>query len=177
MHRIRRLRIIAVGLIFSFMMFYSPYFVKATSIGKGNLTGFIYEEDGTTPVESAVVKMRNIYTGSVYESQKSSDLGLFKLESVDEGLYIGGITTKEGNYNIENLIGIRAQETARVSFALKSNATAEAKEQGTESKKKGLAGFFLSPAGVAVIVAASVAIVYTIVKLTEEEPEASPFKK
>jgi hypothetical protein len=177
MRRMRRFKFIAGGLILFWILFCFPFILEAQLVGKGNLIGFVYEDDGATPVEGAVVKMRNISTGSVYESGKSSKIGLFKFEEVDEGLYLVGVSTEEGAFNLENLIGIKADEMAKVSVALKSNQSHKSQQRESETKKKGLAGFFLSPAGIAVIVASSVAVVYSVVKLTEEEPEASPFKK
>lgn len=179
MIKVRGIKFIAVGLIFTFTLFYSPCLLMSRTVGKGNLIGFVYEKDGTTPVKGAVLKMRNILTGSSYESDRSDEQGLFSVKGIDEGLYIAGISTENGDFNIENLIGVKADETAKISLALKAGRAEgdQAGEKESASRKKGLAGFFLSPAGVAVIVAASVAIIYTIVKLTEEEPEASPFKK
>lgn len=43
-------------------------------------------------------------------------------------------------------------------------------------KRRGLASFFLAPSGVATVVAASTAVAYGIVKLTESENEKSAFK-
>jgi hypothetical protein len=40
-----------------------------------------------------------------------------------------------------------------------------------------IAKFFSSPIGIAIIIAASAAVVYGVVTLTAEEVEASPFKK
>ena len=177
MLKISRSKIIAVSLIFSFILFYSPHLLLSQSVGKGNLVGFIYGEDGTTPEEGAVVKARNISPGSDYESKKSDKQGLFMLEGIDEGLYVVGISSKEGDFNLQNLIGIKADETAKVSLALKpqkAEAAKEGKKRGV--LKKSLLTFFRSPVGIATIVAASAAIMYVIVKLVEAEPEASPFR-
>lgn len=162
-------------LIFSLIVFYSPHYLKSQPIRKGNLIGFVYEKDGTTPVQGAVVKLKNISTGTVYESSQSDELGMLKSEGINEGLYIVGIITKNGNFNGVNLIGIKAAETAKVSFALKPEGQEE--EKAPKSKPRGLAKFFLSPVGIAIIVAASSAIIYGVVKLSEKEPEASPFRR
>jgi len=162
-------------LIASIITFYSPHYSEAQKVGKGNLIGFVFEKDGTTPVEGAVVKLKNVSTGIVYESSQSDRLGILKKEGIEEGLYIVGISTKEGNFNVANLIGIKAAETAKVSFALKSEGQGE--EKTPKPKPGGLAKFFLSPVGIAVIIAASSAIIYGVVKLSEKEPEASPFRR
>jgi len=172
MFKIIRSKIIVFLLISSIIIFYFPHDLKAQKVGKGNLIGFVYEKDGTSPVEGAVVKLKNVSTANVYESSKSDKLGILKIEGIEEGLYIAGISTKEGNFNVVNLIGIKVAETAKISFALKS----EGEENTPKKRPRGLAKFFLSPAGIAIVVAASIAIIYGVVKLSEKEPEASPFK-
>ena len=180
MFRIARSKIMAFGLILCFLLFYSPWLLVSETIGKGNVIGFVFDNDGTSPVKGAVVKMRNVTTGSVCQSPETNEHGIFTIEGIDEGLYIIGISAKEGDFNVGNFIGIKADDTAKVSFALKAKK-AETAEEGKAKKEKkkrgGIAGFFLSPAGVATIVASSAAIVYTLVKLLEAEPEASPFRK
>lgn len=167
-----RSKYVAIGLVFSIFLFFSPHLFSGSANAQGKLIGSIFQDDGTTPVEGAVLKIRNVSTGSYYESSSSDENGYFTVARVDEGLYIAGITTENKDFNIENLIGIKANETAEISIALDP-----AQEEKEKKKKKGLLGFFLSPVGIAVIVASTVAIVYTIVKLTEEEEEASPFRK
>jgi hypothetical protein len=162
-------------LIASIIIFYSPHYLEAQNVDKGNLIGFVFEKDGTTPVEGAIVTLRNISTGTVYESSKSDKLGILKTEGVEEGLYIAGISTKKGNFNVDNPIGIEAAETTKVSFALKTEGGEQ--EKTPKPKPRGLAKFFLSSAGVAIIIAASSAIIYGIIKLSEKEPEASPFRR
>jgi len=200
-------KLIATCLIFSFILFYSPYLLVGQSNKIGSLTGYIYAEDGTTPVEGAVVKVRNISSGSVYESNISNKLGLFQLGNIEEGLYTVGITTKNGGFNVKNIIGVKANEMAKVSFALRPLYQEEAAVKVTKEcprgewyypdaigecyigyrwnpktlrceceKRKGIGAFLASPIGIAVVIAATAAGIYGIVKLTEEEEEASPFK-
>ncbi len=165
----------AVLLTFSLIILYFPHSLGAQKPGKGSLIGFVFEKDGTKPVEGAVVKLKNVSTGTVYESSKSDKLGVLKTEGIEEGLYIAGISTQAGDFNVVNLIGVKANETAKVSFALTPQ-----EEEGEKSRKKkpgGLAKFFLSPVGIALVIAASSVILYGVVKLSEKEPEASPFRR
>ena len=164
-------------LIFSFLMFYSPHLINGKALGKGNLIGFVYDKDGTTPLEGAIVKLKNVSSSSIYESSKADKLGVFKIEGIDEGLYVVGISSKEGSFNVENFIGIKANETAKVSFALKPQAKGEKANMPKMKKGNYLAKFFTSPFGLAVVGAASVAIVYSTVKLGDVEKECSAFKK
>jgi len=85
---------------------------------KGSLVGYVYQNDGTTPAEGAVIKLRNLATGTVFESAKTTELGYFKIDSMDKGLYVFGATTDQGNFNATDIIGIEANATAKLSVAL-----------------------------------------------------------
>lgn len=157
--------------------------VEVELIGKGNLAGVIYEQDGVTPTVGAIVKIRNLFTGVAYDSGKTDSLGTFKIDGIDEGLYSGGIVTDKGNFNIENFIGIKANEKAKVTFLLRPDVTGEVKKAELkttviekvrlvrETKK-----FFSSATGIAIIAATSAVVTYGIVKLVEKKEEVSPFK-
>ncbi len=168
---------VSVLLIFSFLMFYSPHLMNGKAGGKGNLVGFVYDKDGTTPLEGAIVKLKNVSTSSIYESSKADKLGVFKIEGIDEGLYVVGISSKEGDFNVENFIGIKANETAKVTFALKPQAKDEKANMPKMKEGSFLSKFFTSPLGLAVVGAASVAVVYSTIKLSDAEAECSQFKK
>jgi len=171
-----RSKTVSLLLIFSFILFYSPHLINGEAAGKGNLIGFVYEKDGTTPLEGAIVKLKSVSTRRIYKSSKTDKFGAFKIAGIDEGLYVVGISSKKGDFNLKDLIGIKANETAKVSFALKPQVKVQKEKKAKIRKEKNLASFFKSPVGLAVIVAASVAIVYGAVSLIEAEPEASPFR-
>lgn len=181
-----RLKSVSLILIFSFILFYSPYLLTGQTgqtKGKGDLIGKVYGKDGTTVIEGAIVKIRNVVTGTVYEG-KTDKLGTFKIEGIEEGMCAVGIVTEEGDFNVESLIGIKADETAMITFVLKpylkgAPKKAEVRAKFPEKVKEvsKIAKFFTSPIGIAIIVASSVAVVYGIVKLIEKEEEVSPFKK
>ncbi|MCK4431653.1 MAG: carboxypeptidase regulatory-like domain-containing protein [Candidatus Aminicenantes bacterium] len=182
-----RLKSVSLTLIFSFILFYSPYLLTGQTEqtkGKGNLIGKVYGKDGTTVIEGAIVNIRNVATRTVYKSSKTDMLGTFKIEGIEEGLYSVGIVTKEGNFNVESLVGIKANETAKVTFALKSYSKGEVKKAEVRGKilekakaASKIAKFFSSPIGIAIVVAASVAIVYGVVTPAAAEEEVSPFRK
>ena len=102
---------------------------------KGNIVGYVYGPDNTTPVEGAVVRLKNVDTGSEYESAAADDRGMVVVEGVDKGLYMVGISTAGGDYNIGNLIGVRARRTAKVSFALRKGGQEEGEAVGKGSKR------------------------------------------
>lgn len=113
-------KLASVAVVFACLLFYSPSILKSTEAVKGNLIGFVYEKDGTTPLEGAVVKIKNISTGIIYESIKSDRYGVFKIMGLENGIYICGVATPEGNFNLDGLVGvgIRNSETAKMSISL-----------------------------------------------------------
>lgn len=137
-------------LIFSFMVFYSPNLLESKVKNRGDLIGFIYAADATTPLERGIVEIRNISASTVYKSTKSDKLGLFKIEDIKRGLYIVTISTSEGEFISRNLIGIKTNEIAKVSFAL------EVKESHEKE---------MQPGGAATVIASSDPIMYNSVQL------------
>ncbi len=167
----QRMRLVSVFTVISFILFTCPS-IFSSEEGEGNLIGFIFQEDGTTPVKGAVLKIRNIATAELLESEKSDENGIVKIQGIEQGMYVAGVTSNEGNFNFKNIIGIESNSTEKLSIALKPGGL-----QGEEGGKGGFVKFLGTPLGIAVILAATGGIIYTIVKLTEKEEEASPFKK
>lgn len=189
MFKLTHYKPLVLFIIFSFALFWAPELLRAQEVGRGNIVGYVYGPDNTTPVEGAVVKLRNLSTGSLYESMAADHRGMVAFEGVDEGLYLVGITTARGDFNIENLIGIKPDRTARISFGLRpqeqegtaQNATKRCPKgewyvpeiQGQcdenynwnpetercECKKRGPLAFFLTPLGAGLVVAASAGVV------------------
>lgn len=113
-----------------------PSILRSQEAGKGNLIGFIYAQDGSTPVEGAVVMVKNLTTGTVAESPKSDALGVFKFQGLGAGLYTLGVKSDKGSYNSQDFFGVMADKTSKISIALNvydpaaaSAASAVIKEQ------------------------------------------------
>jgi len=121
-------KLISILIVFIFLFYTAPLFSATQSTAKGNIIGFLYAQDGTTPLEGGVVKFKNLTTGIVLESSKSNSNGIFKVEGIESGIYTYGIVTAEGDFNADNLVGIRIQEneTAKMSIALKPFSKEEA---------------------------------------------------
>ena len=85
---------------------------------KGNLIGFVFGADGSTPVAGAVVVVKNLTTGVVTEAGESDGLGVFKVPGLNVGLYALGVRSAAGSYNSQDFFGIAAQQTAKISIAL-----------------------------------------------------------
>ena len=101
-------------------------FSQDVTQGTGNFLGFIYYQDGVTPIVGAVVKVKDVSTGLISESARSSADGMFTIENLNTGVYSLGVSTPEGDYNLEELIGIKAGETTKVSFSLAPYSAEEA---------------------------------------------------
>jgi len=110
-------------------MFLVQPLTYAGSAGKGNLTGFIYGSDKTTPVQGAVVMLKNIATGAVVESAKSDVSGAFMMAGLDRGMYVFGVTSSRGEFESEAVLGIAANETAKLAVALIPNAEVDPKAE------------------------------------------------
>jgi len=123
----------------------------------------VYEEDGTTPVVGAIVKIRNVTTGKVYESTPTDENGIFRIENVEEGIYVFGVTKKGVEFKVEEAVGIKAGEIAQMVLILKPG-------------KKGIVGFLTSTAGIALIAVTTAAIITGAVVIAGAAEEASPFK-
>ena len=92
--------------------------VRAQVPGKGNLVGFIFGQDGSTPVAGAVVMVKNLTTGAVTEAAGSDELGVFKVPGLSPGLYALGVRSEAGSYNSQDFFGVTAEKTAKISIAL-----------------------------------------------------------
>ncbi len=90
----------------------------APSPGQGSLVGTFFEKDGTTPVPGAVIKLKNISSGSIYEAAPSDKSGTFRLDGLVKGIYTFGIATSSGDFNSNELIGILEGETTKISISL-----------------------------------------------------------
>lgn len=108
---------VLLGLAFLLMISASPS-LDAKERAGGNLIGFIYDQDGTTPVEGAVVKVQNISTGEIYRSIQSDSLGIFRVEGLNQGLYLFGVTSHRGDFNSDAVLGISGNETAKLAISL-----------------------------------------------------------
>jgi len=104
-----------------FLLFSSVGTVEAQDNPIGNVNGFIYEQDGSTPLEGAIIKFRNVSNGKMYESRKSDSKGFFEVKGIERGMYVYGVMTQSGGYNAEGLLGLKVKnnETATMSIALK----------------------------------------------------------
>jgi len=112
-----KVKVVSLGLAAAMLVFSSPLVLKGQVPAKGNLLGFVYGQDGTTPLPGAVVMVKNISSGRVYESSASDGLGIFKVQGLETGLYALGVTSPKGSFNSPDLIGVAANETSKIAGA------------------------------------------------------------
>lgn len=176
---------VTVAVLASFILMLVSFGVpSAQAQANGQLTGFIYGSDLKNPVENAIVELRNIQSGAVFSSTPTSSSGLYKITNIPPGQYVIGVKVANDGYNCEYVISIMAGETGKLSLALRPGKTAEIKQPvyptpaGLAEKIGGRKPFFLTPAGIAVIVVAAGGAGYGIYHLAKgEEEETSPAKK
>ncbi len=127
----------AWGLLLTIILFAAPVYLASQTSAKGNLVGFVYGMDGSTPLAGAVVMVRNVTTGTVFESTKSDTLGVFKLEGLGAGIYALGVSSSQGSFNSQDFVGIAPNETAKISISLNpyDAAAAQAAEAVTRDQR------------------------------------------
>ena len=144
--------------IFAFLALYSQHLLAETP-DTGKLAGFIYKADRTSPFEKAFVQLKNIATGSVYESTISDAFGAFRIDEIERGLYIVSIRSEEGIFKSRNIIGVRETETAKIAFALELS--------GRDRSEN-------SPVGTADVIASSDPVIYDSRVVAAEVPGNPP---
>jgi hypothetical protein len=110
--------VLSWGSVLALTLVLFPSTLRPQEAGKGNLIGFVYAQDGSTPVEGAVVVVKNLTTGAVVESPKSDALGVFKFQALGAGLYALGVKSDKGSFNSQDFFGVMADKTSKISIAL-----------------------------------------------------------
>lgn len=105
-------------LIGAFLLFGSPYLVQALGSETGSITGTIFAKDGTSPYPGAVVTVKDVSNNKVYTSIPTDSRGDFKINGLPKGVYVFGVSTSEGDFNSDSLIGVESGKTAKISIAL-----------------------------------------------------------
>lgn len=131
----------------------------------GALVGFVYAQDLKTPVAGAVVKVRNIANQKEFASGTTDANGMYKIDGVDEGRYILGVTATQGDFNFDYVMLLKGGEMAKLSVALAPGG----QTTGSDAPKK---SFFKSPVGIITLVVVAGALLFVIFS----DGEASPIK-
>lgn len=143
----------------------------------GSMTGFIFGEDKTTPVDGAVVKVRDVRTNQVYQSRPTEANGLYAVQNLPEGRYLVGVSDAKGDFNFDYEVMVKGGETAKLALALMpASGSARDDEDEDVVVKKKKKSFFLTPMGIAVLVAGGALLIYGGIQLFGEE-DKSPAKR
>ncbi len=108
--------------------------LAAADSPRGNVVGFVYESDGTTPIQGAIVKLRNLETGRVTGSDETDRTGSFRVRDLESGFYVYGVVTQKGDFNADTLVGIKLHEaeTAKMSISVNPYSSKTAAAQWAE---------------------------------------------
>ena len=147
--KIFRSKALTIGVVAFLLSLILPFESLAQQVGA--LEGIVYQEDMKTPVENAVVKIKNIQTNKEFQSGPTDKKGAYKIAGIAEGRYVLGVSTKAGDYNFDFEVFVKGGDTARLDIALKKGLIPAVV---ASLEKKPLA-FFTTPIGIAVVVLAS----------------------
>ncbi len=164
-----------LGLVCAFILLFFPVEVfSQDSLATGSLVGYIYKDDFQTPIENAVVYLRNIENKAEYQSTPSDEIGLYTVKDVAEGRYVLGISSDEGNFNLDYSVLIKADEIAKLSIATKPGGDLEGGQEGGNGDGN---GFFKTAAGIALLIGMAGGLAFGLYKLLEKKEEPSPSTK
>jgi hypothetical protein len=182
--RLFRSKFLILGVLASMSILFFPYEALGQA-GTGSLTGFIYGDDMKTPVEGAVVMLRNVLTGAIYQSEPTDKNGMYVIKGITAGSYILGVTTQQGDFNFDRELYIKALELAKLNLSLKSDkkqalavgALGAAGAAGAVAGAAATVGFFATPVGIAVAVVGAVALTAAAVSILSPAATASPARR
>ena len=171
-----RSKVLVMFLAAAFVLLTFPVrdFALGAPKATGALSGHIFNEDMKTPVRNAVVKLRNVVNQLEYESEPTDPEGMYTIPAIEEGRYVMGVMSVQGDYNFHYSILIKPDALAKLSVAMKPGAPPVRIEQGSTGKeKKGIGDFFKSPAGILTLITA---VEVTLFAIALSEGETSPIR-
>ena len=135
-----------------------------------DLRGYVFEKDGTSPVEQATVYVKRLPDGEPLTSIPSDRTGMFEILGLEEGIYELGVKTSLGNFNTRKVLGIRAlaDEYAKMYLALSPFSETEGSGR--------LPAVLPNPVGQVIVLAGNSAIVIGVSEIDDEPREAGPFR-
>lgn len=133
MQRIKQ-KVAFLGGLLGMLLVVSP-FIWSQDVEKGSVLGAVYDKDGTTPIPGAIVKLKNVRSGEVYESTPTDSQGNFLIEQMESGVYVYGVTSSEGDYNCDGMIGVRIDGSgpAKMTLALNRYEDKKGSEENQEA--------------------------------------------
>jgi hypothetical protein len=169
-----RSKVVTAAVIGAFVLLLAPLgaFAKGqvNPQVKGSLIGFVYAENGRTPLQGAVVKIRNMGNQTEYVSEPSDANGMYKISGIEPGWYFMTVATDLGEFNLGNGFYLKGTEVAKMLLSLKTGGSIEAWGSAYSMKKP----FFKTAGGITVLVLGAAGAGFGIYQLTKSEQEVSP---
>lgn len=102
---------------FCLLVFPVSNFAKSSN---GNLMGFVYGEDGKSPLQGAIVLLKGAETNKVYQSDPTGKTGSYRISNIDVGNYVLGLKVNKGTFNVDGYVKVASGKTDTLSLSLAS---------------------------------------------------------
>jgi hypothetical protein len=135
-----------------------------------DLKGYVFEKDGTSPVEQATVYVRRLPDGEPLTSIPTDRTGMFEILDLEEGVYVLAVKTSLGNFNTRKVLGIRMLDDEYAKMYLALFPLSEEEDSGR------LPAVLPNPVGQVIVLAGNSAVVIGISEIDDEPREAGPFR-
>ncbi len=101
----------------SFFLIASSNIAFSNDTAKGRLEGIVYM-DGTAPLSGAIVRVKNIASGTEYQSEASGSDGSFLISNVEKGFYLYEVSTPQGESAPGDYFGVNFNGDMSAKIAL-----------------------------------------------------------
>jgi len=160
-HRISIFRQLPTKMLMLVFVLMLPMVVPAQAQNTGSVTGFVYDGDGKSPIDEAVVILKlakDKKDGKEYKSEPTQETGDYRIEDLPAGIYVAAVRIKSGKvYNTLSVLKIVAGKRLIRSFYL--------------TPERPLAWLWYNPCGLAMILSGTAVVTKLII---DEEEEVSP---
>jgi len=97
-----------LAIILSFALLYVSFQQTAVAQQTGSVVGMVVTGDYSSPIKGAIVKLYDPKTGKFYTSSQTDENGNYSLKNVPVGDYNVVVTTKDGDFPCDLMVGVRA---------------------------------------------------------------------
>jgi len=137
----------------------------------GNLRGFVYGDDGKSPLKDAMVLIRNLTSLETYKSEKTNKKGFYEIKDIPPGSYAVGIQHENKDFNVNVTLEIKPKKQMAC-FTLPTEGEKPSYMIRCKEKKC----FFILPIGWAALLGGTAAITWGVIEIIKGggEEEVSP---
>lgn len=111
-------RLVITAVMFVVSAFILQGWMEASETTNGMILGYIFGQDGTTPVPGAVVRVKNTVSGIELQSSVSDQHGIFSISGIENGVYQFAVETLDGEFVASSAFGVKLTESGDVKLAL-----------------------------------------------------------